>query len=217
MQGGGLGVGEGSKGRVGVELLESRGDVVGCCYDGVGGAGCGHGEFLGEPGNSVNVLANGLGFPHPGLVAAVGVKVGTDIPAIKAVGGPALAIGGLLMGDDVGAWGSNGIGVEIIQAVDLGPGGEVGVDSACSEQVESQVGLGDKVVPETEWKVGVTGAEAGDEVVLVGLNGTLCNVGSMHARWGSLVDERFLGHELLECIRAFVVKLVQLGAEASVH
>ena len=43
--------------------------------------------------------------------------------------------------------------------------------------------MGDEVVPDMQGEVGVTAPEAGDEMILVDLDGAFCGVGAMKM-WG---------------------------------
>jgi hypothetical protein len=65
-------------------------------------------------------------------------------------------------GSGRGQWGA----VEVEGAVELGVGGEFGVDSRASHKFEGDVGLWNEAAPQVHWKVGVAAAEDGDEVVL---------------------------------------------------
>ena len=71
--------------------------------------------------------------PDVGSVAVVGVQGRTNVPTIEAMGGPRFAVGWFFMDDDMDSGGSNGSAVEIVVAVDLGPGGKLGVDAGSTE------------------------------------------------------------------------------------
>ena len=97
------------------------------------------------------------------------------------------------------------MGVEIKEAKDLGPSREVGIDAAAAEQVQSEVALGNEFIPEGEGKVGVSGGEASQEMVLVGLDGAFAQVGTVLALRCELVVHTLLGHAVLEQLGAFIV------------
>ena len=68
--------------------------------------------------------------------------------------------------------------------------------------------MGDEVVPDMQGEFGVAATEAGDEVILVGLDGAFCSVGAMKVqeRVGNLHwnrAEMVLGRQGIHC-RAFV-------------
>ena len=75
-----------------------------------------------------------------------------------------------------------------------------------SQQVEGNNCLGDKFVPEMEGKGGINGAESGDEMVLEGLDGPLCFVASMKARWGKLEVDVVVVYFVYEGLRGFIVE-----------
>jgi hypothetical protein len=83
-------------------------------------------------------------------------------------------------GSGRGPWGA----VDVEGAVDLGVGGEFGVDSRASQKVEGDVGLWNQAAPQVHSKVGVAAAEDGDEVVLGSADRSLGGVASVDA-WGS--------------------------------
>jgi len=66
--------------------------------------------------------------------------------------------------------------------MDLGPGGELGVDSGATQKVEGQDGLGQEPVPQMEGVVTVRAAEASNEVVFEGADGTFSSIASVDAR-----------------------------------
>ena len=53
------------------------------------------------------------------------------------------------------------------------------IEAGGTEEVECEGSIGDEVVPETQGEVGVADTEAGDEVILLGLDGAFCGVGAM--------------------------------------
>jgi len=66
---------------------------------------------------------NLVGPPIDAGVAAVALKVGTNIPAIDAKGGPGGALAGLLAHDDMGSKRGKGVSVVIIGTIQAGPCG----------------------------------------------------------------------------------------------
>ena len=55
------------------------------------------------------------------------------------------------------------------------------------EEVECEGSMGDEAVPDMQREVGVAATEAGDEVILVGLDGAFCGVGVMKV-WGDELE-----------------------------
>ena len=53
------------------------------------------------------------------------------------------------------------------------------IEAVGAEEVEREVSIGDEAVPEMQGEVGVAANEAGDEVILVCLDGAFYGVGSM--------------------------------------
>jgi hypothetical protein len=109
-----------------------------------------------------------------------------------------------------GNWGP----IKIECTVELGPGRQVGVEAGAAQEVESEECLGDKSIPEMKREVFVDTAEAGDEVVLEGADGTLGGVAAVDARRGKLEVDVLGTEELLEGLGAFVVKALEEGLEA---
>ena len=56
------------------------------------------------------------------------------------------------------------------------------IEAGGREKVEPQGSMRDEAVPEMQGEVGITTAEAGDEVILVGLDGGFGGVGAMQVR-----------------------------------
>ena len=56
------------------------------------------------------------------------------------------------------------------------------IESGGAEEVECEGSMGDEAVPEMQGEVGVASTEAGDEVILVGLDGAFGGVGAMKVR-----------------------------------
>ena len=74
----------------------------------------------------------------------------------------------------------------------------------------------DEAVPEMQGGGGVAAAEAGDELILVGLDCTLCSVGAMKL-WGHKL-EPYVGivQKRFEAVGAFIVEHLVLVVEAVV-
>jgi len=96
------------------------------------GAGCGHGHLVAKPSHCVGV-DNLVGPPIDACVAAVALKVGTNMPAIDAGGGPSGALAELLVHDDMGSKRGNGVSIVIIGTIQAGPCGMFGVETQGSE------------------------------------------------------------------------------------
>jgi len=80
----------------------------------------------------------------PNAVAAVGVKGGANIPPLESVGGPGAACFGFDVGENATTRGAQWCAIVVECAMDLGIGGELGVDAGSAEEVEHDFSLGDK-------------------------------------------------------------------------
>jgi len=96
------------------------------------GGGRGHGHLVGKPSHRVGV-DNLVGPPIDAGVATVALKVGTNIPAIDAGGGPSGTLAGLLVHDYMCSKRSNGVSVIIIGTIQAGPCGMFGVETRGSK------------------------------------------------------------------------------------
>jgi hypothetical protein len=96
------------------------------------GAGSGHGNLVGKPSHGVGV-DNLAGPPTDAGVAAIALKVRTNIPAIDARGCPSEALARLLVHDDMGSKRGNGVSVVIKRTMQAGPGGMLGVETRGSK------------------------------------------------------------------------------------
>ena len=65
-------------------------------------------------------------------------------------------------------------------------------------------------------EVGVAATEAGDEVILIGLDGAFCGVGAMKVRGDELEPYAGIAQKLFQAAGAFIVKHLVLGGEAAV-
>ena len=61
----------------------------------------------------------------------------------------------------------------------MGFRGKYWIEAGGTEEVEFDGIMGDEAVPEMQGEVWVAATEDGDEVILVGLDETLCGVGAM--------------------------------------
>jgi hypothetical protein len=66
-----------------------------------------------------------------------------------------------------------------------------------------------------KWKIFVGAAESGYEVVFECSNCPFCGIASMDMWWGKLKIDVLFSHEVLERSGSFIVKSLQLGAEAA--
>ena len=115
--------------------------------------------------------ADGIGGRDPDVVAAVVMKARADVVAASGVNGESLSAFGTFMGVDFDAGWSEWRLVEIVRSVNLCMGGQLRINSGRTEQIECEGGLWEKLVPEIEGEVGVSAAEARDEVIFESLDG----------------------------------------------
>lgn len=97
---------------------------------------------------------------------------------------------------DADSWRGQRGAVVVECAMDLGIGGQLGVDAGATKEIQSHFGLGEQEVPQVEWKLFVEAAEDGDEVVLECPNGAFGAVSSVDARRYELVVNIFF-HEAI--------------------
>ena len=64
-----------------------------------------------------------------------------------------------------------------------------------------------------EREILIKAAQASNEVIFVGSDGTLSSIAPVHTRWDKLKIDGFVPHEVLEDGGAFIVKTLELGAE----
>ena len=84
--------------------------------------------------------------------------------------------------------------VDIEVAVELGVGGEFGIDPQSSTQhVECCLGLGKKFVPKVQGKVFVNAAETSDKMVFERANRTFGGVTAVDTGWDELEVDGFFG------------------------
>ena len=97
------------------------------------------------------------------------------------------------------------MGIIMEDTVELLMGRELRVDSGTSKEVESELGIGHKLVPKSEREIGVGAGEAGDEVVLECPDGPLSSIAAVLSGWDQLVANTLFHKEILESLRAFIV------------
>ena len=77
----------------------------------------------------------------------------TNVPAVDAVGRPSVAVGGVFVDEHFGARRGHWSSIEIKHTIELGFGGQLGVDSRGADKVQCLYGLVKKAVPEMERKL----------------------------------------------------------------
>ena len=150
----------------------------------------------------------------PNLMAAVGLKGRANVPAVHAMGSIGATAGRLLMDNSLGAWWGKGVIVVAEDSIDLGMGRQFGIDSRSPEEVEGQFCSWNKTVPEMEWEVGVSAAEACNEVIFEGANGAFSRVAAMDAGRGQLEVDICFVEEVFEGLGAFIVEALEVGFES---
>ncbi len=98
----------------------------------------------------------------------------------------------------------------------MGEGGELRVETRTAHQVQREFGLGEKLVPQVEWKVLVDAAQAGDEMIFERADGTFRSVASMKAGRDKLEINVGCAEKAFQSSGAFVVQAMELGAQAGV-
>ena len=76
--------------------------------------------------------------------------------------------------------------------------------------------MGDEAVPDMQREVGVASTKAGDELILVGLDGAFCSVGAVKMWGNELEPYAGIAQKLFQAAEAFIVKNLVLGGEAAV-
>jgi len=159
--------------------------------------GRGHGDLVGKPGKSVGVHSFAGAPSHTG-VAAVALQVRAHIPAIDSRGIPSAALAGLLVDDNMGSERGKRVLVVVVGAMQLGPSRELGVEPRGAEQIESEDCLRKQQAPMVERKVRVAATEAGNEVVLEGLDGAFGGIPAVDVGRSELVGNIFILKESFE-------------------
>ena len=70
-------------------------------------------------------------------------------------------------------------------------------------------------VPQIERKIGMGATQAGDEMILEGLDGSFGPVSTMESSGGELAVNVFSSHEVGQEFGCFVVQAMKLGTEAA--
>jgi hypothetical protein len=104
---------------------------------------------------------------------------------------PGCVVGKFFVDEDADAGWRNGSMIEIVAAVELGIGGELGVDAGAAEEVESQQGLGQEAIPQVNGKFFVDATEPCNEVILEHADGPFRGVVTMDARRNKLEVDGF--------------------------
>jgi len=113
------------------------------------------------------------------------------------------------MDDDADARRGNGSAIEIEVAMKLRPSRQAGVDAGPAQEIEREFSLGEQAVPEMHREVLVRAAEAGDEVVLEGADGTFGGIAAMDMGRDQLKVNLLGSKEVLENCGGFVVETLE--------
>jgi hypothetical protein len=116
--------------------------------------------------------------------------------------------------EDADAGWRDGSSVEVVAAMELGVGGELGVDAGATEEVESQQCLGQEAIPQVHGKFFVQATEPCDEVILERADGAFRGIATMDARRNKLEVDGFFDKKFFQCDGALVVESLELGTEA---
>ena len=136
-----VGIREGRERGLRGRVFQSVNNILEAGDNGVGGRTVGHFNFGGAPRDGVTD-ADGAGFPNPNLPASVGIEGGADMPTIQTMWGPGGSFVGFVVREDAAAGGAKGRTIELERTVELGAGGDVGVDARGAQKVERDLGLG---------------------------------------------------------------------------
>ena len=127
------------------------------------------------------------------------------------MGIPGAAVARCLVYHNSGAGRSEGCAVEVKYTVQLGFRQKYWIEARRTEEVECEGSMGDEAVPEMQGEVGVAATEAGNEVILVGLDCKLCGVGVMKV-WGNKLEPYAeISQKRFEAAGAFIVEHLVLG------
>ena len=120
------------------------------------------------------------------------------VPGEFAVHGPAGAFVRFDVFDRPCAGWCEGGAVEVEGTMELGVGGEFGVDPGRAKEVEGDRGLVKQLVPQVDRKMGIGGTETRNEVVFEGSDGALCSVATVDTWWGELKIDVVFREKFLE-------------------
>lgn len=133
-----------------------------------------------------------------------------DIPANFAM----LAKGGASVGREMSNYASarrrKRSAIEIKVAEEGSMGGKRGMNTGRAKKIECQCNLGQETVPFGQRKIGVDIAQSGDEMILVGADGSFSGIGSMLFRGNTLEGDVVLGEGSFEFLGTFVVEDMQV-------
>ena len=79
------------------------------------------------------------------------------------------------------------------------------IEAGGTEEVDCEGSMGGETVPEMQGEVGVAATEAGDKVILVGLDGAFCGVGVMKVWRNELELYAGIAQKLFLAAGAFIV------------
>ena len=95
------------------------------------------------------------------------------------MGGPGSTLIGKFVDEELASQWSQRSSIEVEGAFELFAGGEAGIESGSSQQVECWQDLGQDFVPCGEGKIGIGAAKISNEVVLEGSDGAFRSVAAM--------------------------------------
>jgi hypothetical protein len=115
-------------------MLKCVHDIFGTSDDGIDRGSNRHGELCGKPGERVCITFC-AGFFDPDSVTAVRVLGWADVPSIDCMRRPRGSNSGCFVDEDADSWGCNWDAVEVVVAVDLGPGRQFGIDTRATHEI----------------------------------------------------------------------------------
>ena len=103
--------------------------------------------------------------------------------------------------------------VEVVGAFQNFIGRFCGVNAGGAKHVEGVLCLWEEFVPQLGREISISGAEPGDEVVLEGLDGSLCGIDSVLVRGYKLPFDVLLAEVFGDGVGCFIVKDVEVWFE----
>ena len=88
--------------------------------------------------------------------------------------------------------------IKVEQSMELRVGRQLGIESGATEEVQRQLGLGEKFIPKVEWEILVNAAKSSNKVVFERANGTFCSVAAVQTGRDELIIDVFRGEKLLQ-------------------
>ena len=88
--------------------------------------------------------------------------------------------------------------IEVEQPMELRVGGQLGIESRATEEVQRQLGLGQKFIPKVEWEIFIDAAKPSNKVVFERADRTFCSVAAVQARRDELIIDVFRGEKLFQ-------------------